>query len=235
MTEHLDEPRRPPHQRSLPEALVRTLRHEVGDMLQKVYATVAILKDRLPPDKELERGVLLRMGSRAEICRRVLDTAHDFICPLSLSLQPTDLAQLANQVVAGLRGHYLNLTWTAESSTVAWANADPRRAVQIGELLAANAGEAAQSCVVIRTSAGPQTGEVAWTIIDDGPGVNPDQVELLFTPFFTTKAGHSGLGLALAQKLVLLHGGRITAANLPQGGFQAQVVFPAEPAKETSG
>ena len=44
MADVLQEGRTPA--RSLPEALVRTLRHEVGDLLQKVYASVAILKDR---------------------------------------------------------------------------------------------------------------------------------------------------------------------------------------------
>jgi signal transduction histidine kinase len=230
MAQRAEEFQRPPHQRSLPEALVRTLRHEVGDMLQKVYATVAILKDRLPPEKELERGVLLRMGSRAETCRRVLDTAHDFVCAITLSPQPLDLAQAAQQVAASLRERYPHVTWAAESAAPAEVNADPRRVAQIGELLAANAGEAAQSRVVIRTTAHPQAGEAEWTITDDGPGMKPDQAGLLFTPFFTTKAGHSGLGLALAQKLVLLHGGRITAGNLvPGGGFQSRVVFPVEP------
>jgi signal transduction histidine kinase len=198
-------------------------------MLQKVYATVAILKERLRPDQEMERGVLLRMGSRAETCRRILDTAHDFVCPITLNLQPVDLAQVANQVAAALRERHPNLTWTTEKSGAIWGNADPRRAIQIAELLAANAGEAAQSRVVIRTTTGPQAGEVEWNFIDDGPGIKPDQAELLFTPFFTTKAGHSGLGLALARKLVLLHSGRIMAGNLPTSGFQTLVIFPAEP------
>src|SRR5262245_23193224 len=43
---------------NLPEALARTLRHEVGDLLQTVYATVAILQERLPREWSLERRVL---------------------------------------------------------------------------------------------------------------------------------------------------------------------------------
>src|SRR5260370_23184116 len=80
---------------SLSEALVRTMRHEMGDLLQKVYASIAILKDRLPPEREMERGVLNRLWSRSETCRRNLDAAHDFICPMSLDYQPVDLAQIA--------------------------------------------------------------------------------------------------------------------------------------------
>ena len=43
-----------PRPQTVPEAIVRTLRHEVGDLLQTVYAAVAILKERLPADCQTE-------------------------------------------------------------------------------------------------------------------------------------------------------------------------------------
>src|SRR5262249_10743250 len=140
MAEREVESGRPP-QRSLPEALVRSLRHEVGDLLQKVYATVAILRERLPADKELEQGVLARLRSRGEICRRVLDTAHDFICAVSLDLQPVDLALVARQATGWFRERYPQLAWAVEGPETAPATADPRRAAQIAELLLTNACE----------------------------------------------------------------------------------------------
>lgn len=220
---------RPPA-RSLPEALVRTLRHEVGDLLQKVYASVAILKSRLPADREMEHGVLTRLGSRAEACRRVLDTAHDFVCAVDLECQPVDLAALAEQAVAAARQRFPHLELVTETSGQTRAVVDLRRAGQVAELLLTNAGEAAARRVVFRTAANPQTGQVEWAVTDDGPGIAPELAERLFTPFFTTRAGHSGLGLALARKLVQLHGGHIRAGNAPGGGFAAVAAFPVEPA-----
>jgi signal transduction histidine kinase len=217
-----------PETRSLPEALVRSLRHEVGDLLQKVYASVAILKDRLPADRELERGVLTRLWSRAETCKHVLDAVHDFICSVSLDLQPVDLTQVADALVKSAQARLPHLQVVTEASGAAPVLADPRRVAQIGELLLCNACEAAQSRVCYRTTTEPDRHEVVWSITDDGPGIPPDQANWLFSPFFTTRAGHTGLGLALAQKLVQLHGGRVSAGNLPRGGFQAQVTFPAE-------
>src|SRR5262245_19545532 len=58
--------------RSLPEAITRTLRHEVGDLLQTLYATVAILQKRLPADWDLERRILSDMRRRAESCKHML-------------------------------------------------------------------------------------------------------------------------------------------------------------------
>ena len=77
--------------RTLPEALVRTIRHEVGDHLQTVYAAVAILQKRLPAEAAVERRVLADLRSRAEECKRLLDDVSDLVSPLSLSVEPADL------------------------------------------------------------------------------------------------------------------------------------------------
>jgi signal transduction histidine kinase len=227
MPEYMGGLGRPPA-RSLPEALVRTLRHEVGDMLQKVYASVAILKDRLPTDRELERGVLTRLWSRAETCKRFIDTAHDFVCPVTLEYQSTDLAQIAEESVGAARARFPQVKFTTEALGMARVMADARRVAQTAEILLANAAEAAQHRVHFRTAVLPG-GEVEWAIADDGPGLQAEHADALFRPFFTTRAGHAGLGLALAQKLIRFHGGEISAGNLTQGGFQVLVVFPAQP------
>jgi signal transduction histidine kinase len=53
---------------------------------------------------------------------------------------------------------------------------------------------------------------------DDGPGIPPEILEKLFTPFLTGKTKGTGLGLAIAQKIVEAHGGTIEARNGPPDG-----------------
>jgi two-component system, NtrC family, sensor histidine kinase HydH len=63
-------------------------------------------------------------------------------------------------------------------------------------------------------------------VADNGPGVAPALREKVFQPFFTTKGHGTGLGLALVQKIVVTHNGRISLATAEEGGASFQVQLP---------
>jgi signal transduction histidine kinase len=202
----------------------------MGDFLQKVYATVAILKTRLPLESEMEHGLLGRLRARAETCKDVLDAAHDYVCTVMLDCEPVDFVELTRGLVSKFQPRFPKLDIRVEAEAAVLANADPRRAAQVMEALLTNACEAARAKVVCRVTRHAERAEVEWTVVDDGPGLPAELNERLFCPFFTTKAGHAGLGLALARKLMELHGGRVVVGNEPRDGFKASITFPAEPA-----
>jgi signal transduction histidine kinase len=61
---------------------------------------------------------------------------------------------------------------------------------------------------------------------DSGPGIPPALRERVFRPFFTSKRNGTGLGLALVQKIIVFHNGRIVATSLPEGGASLQITLP---------
>jgi signal transduction histidine kinase len=212
--------------RSLPEAMARTLRHEVGDLLQSLYATVAILQKRLPQEWAAERRILADLRSRVETCRQLLDMVHDFACPMVLSLGAVDLTELTEGLVRAARERRSELLVEYKPGPAVACEGDHHRLRQLGNALLSNACEAAKSRVTVDLSSAPSGAEIEWTFTDDGPGIPAETQPQLFQPFFSTHHARAGLGLALAKKIAQLHGGNITFTTPAQGGAAFRVLLP---------
>jgi two-component system sensor kinase FixL len=64
------------------------------------------------------------------------------------------------------------------------------------------------------------------TVTDNGAGIDPSIRDRIFRPFVTTKPDGTGLGLALVQKIIVTHNGRVAATSLPGGGAVLHVTLP---------
>jgi signal transduction histidine kinase len=210
----------------LVETMARLFRHEVGDLLQTVYAAVAILQERLGPDLTLERRLLGDLRWRAEVCRNELDAIHDLVCPLTLTPAPLDLAELASGQVAAAARRFPNLQVRLDATGPAPVLGDAQRLALVGNLLLVAACQVAQQEVRVRVHQ-TATPEVEWSIRNDGPPANAEQLGWLTAPFGTTHHALAGLGLALAGRLAALHGGRAEAGNGPHGGPEVRLFLPA--------
>jgi signal transduction histidine kinase len=83
----------------------------------------------------------------------------------------------------------------------------------------------------------PEAGQITWywsvfkhevliEIHDQGPGLSEEDLQHIFTPFYSRRPHGTGLGLSIAQKIVLDHQGSIWAQNLPGGGAQFSITLP---------
>ena len=64
------------------------------------------------------------------------------------------------------------------------------------------------------------------TISDNGPGIKADDLERVFSPFYSTRPGGNGLGLAVAWKIIKAHGGEMRAEQRPEGGSLFRILLP---------
>jgi len=107
-------------------------------------------------------------------------------------------------------------------------NADRDQVVQVVTNLVQNAQQAlagrANGRVAVRL--GREQDKLVLSVSDNGPGIAPEMRGRLFEPYATTKTEGTGLGLAIVERIVVEHGGEISAGDAPGGGAAFVVKLP---------
>lgn len=70
-------------------------------------------------------------------------------------------------------------------------------------------------------------------VIDTGSGLEPDAIEKIFRPYYTTRAGGTGLGLPTARRIAEAHGGRLEVHSTPGVGSDFYLTLPLVPSEDT--
>lgn len=188
-------------------------------------------------DMLMKSGDTARVGETWGVMTRSLDAIGstikrmlDYARSAHLEIQPIDAGMLMSEVCEGYadlcrdRGIALVVEQHGPPFT---AEGDAACLEDVLRNLISNAidcfrydhrEEAPPARIVARTIHRLAPRELVWEVEDNGPGIPEDVQPRLFTLFFSTKgAGGSGLGLALCQKYVVGHGGRLDYATSPAG------------------
>jgi PAS domain S-box-containing protein len=203
--------------------------HEVRNPLAGIRAACEVLftKDESAGDtKEIGREVLHQIDRLDQTVSELLQ----FAAPRAIEAVQTDLNGLIDRVISIFREHPASREVLLErrfQDDLPSIEIDPRQFEQVLYNLLLNAAQAMaqQGSVVVATRLGSDGIEIR--VRDTGPGLPPGVNEKLFQPFFTTRREGTGLGLAVARKIVVAHGGTIEAANSQAGGAEFLIRLPA--------
>ena len=197
------------------QVVARVLRHEIGDLLQSVYATVAILLERLPDASIPERKLLGDLKHRAELCRFELDAVVDLVCGVSGPVQEFDVGQLLSVALHQDRLRFPNLVIEKSLEATLFIRADSRLVSNMVSFLLFAVCQHAKRSVVIRLESADGLARVR--LKRDGFGVGDEQQLWIDQPFTTTKQPMLGLALALARRTLEPGGGRVSVTNQSDG------------------
>jgi signal transduction histidine kinase len=117
---------------------------------------------------------------------------------------------------------------------VATIRTDPAKLQDVVRNLVENAVNYSPEGSRILLAARPEAGGVALTVSDEGPGIPEPDLERIFERFYrvdkarSRESGGTGLGLSIVKHLVELLGGRVSAANRPEGGAVFTISLPPE-------
>ncbi|RME80545.1 MAG: ATP-binding protein [Caldilineae bacterium] len=107
--------------------------------------------------------------------------------------------------------------------------ADPDQLRLLIHHLLDNAFQAVGGSGVVKIGLKPVAEGVRLEVEDSGPGIPPEQLDLIFEPLFTTQEHGFGLGLAICQRVAQLHGGTITVESTVGEGSKFTVYLPSVP------
>ena len=82
------------------------------------------------------------------------------------------------------------------------------------------------------TSFPPEGERVRLAISDTGKGISQETLTKLFKPFYSTKAKGAGLGLAIAEKIIQEHGGKVAISSKVDVGTTVEISLPISPGRE---
>lgn len=154
----------------------------------------------------------------------------ELVKPAHLTLQTVNLNDIIthslNLVSQDAQSREIQLRFTA-NETLKRIQADPDRLTQVLLNLYLNAIHAIGRQGTISVEAKESgTDRVIITVTDNGKGIAPDQLEAIFTPYFTTKADGTGLGLAVVQNIIEQHGGAIKVKSIEGKGAVFTIWLP---------
>ncbi|MES2886006.1 MAG: HAMP domain-containing sensor histidine kinase [Pseudomonadota bacterium] len=148
-----------------------------------------------------------------------------------MSTVPVNLATLAQEVLEehALEADARQLNMQLHAITT-YANGDPGLLARALGNIVGNAIKFSANGSAIALDVSIDNGMASLTVRDHGPGVPVTQLKQLFQPFYrgdnASRAEGHGLGLAIAQRIVTAHGGRIEASNADGGGLAVRIILP---------
>lgn len=210
--------------------------HEVRNPLSSIGLNVELLEEsfgkarfdtpaQAREAKEVLGSVLREVDRLAEITEQYLKMAR---LPHP-SLEPEDLNAVISSVLDFSREELDRAEVRVERAldpATPPALADEGQLRQVFLNLVRNSREAMRQGGTLKVRSGQSDGAVEVVFQDSGPGMSGEVRERIFDPFFSTKSGGTGLGLAVSRQIIQAHGGSIACESAEGGGTTFTIRLP---------
>ena len=202
--------------------------HEIRNPLSSIKGASNLLADELkhlnhPKCREYHTII----ADEIERLNNILINFQDLTRPLKIEKEPVSINEIIKKTVKLTEMGTLSMKISQElSKDLPVIQADPTFLKQVFLNLIKNSAEACGSGgeLLIKTEFISPWAKISF--LDNGPGIPAELVKRIFEPFFTTKATGIGMGLAICQRIIEAHNGRIEVNNLLPKGTQFSILLP---------
>jgi two-component system sensor histidine kinase HydH len=197
------------------------LAHELRNPLASLKGHAQLLAEALPEGRSRTKAE--RVVKEAMRMEDLTASLLAFVRTGTIQRQAADPVAIVRAAAEEVDPRRIELDTQAAPGT--WALDAPRMQQVLSNLLR-NAVQASPAGAPVFARVAAEPDALLYEVRDVGTGIPPGQEALIFEPFHTQRPLGNGLGLAVARRVVELHGGSIHASNHPQGGALFRVRIP---------
>jgi signal transduction histidine kinase len=207
--------------------------HELRTPLTAIRGHVSALSEGVIEDPTMREASLGVIGEEALRLERlvgdVLDLAKLDAHRFTVLQEEVDMERLSERAYAAFgeeaRRREIDYRLDVRANPVIVTDGD--RVLQIIVNLLSNAFRWTPEGGRIEVELSAENGSVSVTVADTGPGIDEEERERIFRPFWSRDGGGTGLGLAIARELAVALGGRLVLDSTPGQGSRFVLVLPA--------
>ncbi len=203
--------------------MAAVLAHEIRNPLTSMKGHAQLLAERLG-EGSAEHQKAQRVVREAVRLEELTADLLGFVRSKQIERRPADPKEVLEAAAAEVGAERVELE--TGDAPARWS-LDPRLLQQVLTNLLRNALQASPDAAPATARAAAEDGSLVFEVRDRGPGIAEAERERIFEPFYTTRLRGTGLGLAVARRIVALHGGTLVPENHPEGGAVFRVTIPA--------
>lgn len=207
--------------------------HEIGNPLNSLHIHLQLLERRLRKIPDSQRKDLMKTVdvAKEEIARldAIIRQFLGAIRPTQLDCRLENLNQLVQESIRFLEAEIADRNIIVESelrSDLPLLEVDRTQIKQVFFNVIKNAFQAMKSGGILRVRTDADDRFASITFSDTGGGIPEAEMSKIFEPYFTTKAGGSGLGLLIVRRIIREHGGEMELLNSPGTGLSLTMKLP---------
>lgn len=210
------------------EKMAACIAHEIKNPLAGISSNIQVLKSKLPSEDHRRKyvDIVLEEIDGLEV---ILDRFLMLARPVKPVKQDVDLNDLVERTVCAQREktekEKINLVFLPDHDLPA-IKCDPYQIKQVLLNLLVNAVNVVQPGGNIEIKTGREDKYFQISIEDNGSGIRPEDLGLIFEPFFSTSSKGIGLGLTISRQIAKEHEGDVQVKSMPGSGSVFTLLLP---------
>ncbi len=207
--------------------IARALAHEVRNPLNTIRMNLQLMQEEIGAEEHYAQRLSLMEGELLRL-DRILKSFLNYSRLPTPQFVRVDLSDTIMRIIDIIRARSVDVEIEAHlAENLPKINADPALLAEVLHNVIQNAIDSSDEGKTVIVETSRTSGGVSIAITDRGKGIPPEMLNKIFMPYFSTKSGGIGIGMAVVKRIVEAHSGKIQVQSRVGSGTRIIIELPA--------